>query len=80
MPDTAVLNAPTKRSGSEGPSAAQPSHEDIALRAREIWESRGCPDGSAERDWLEAEEQLRAAETSRITQQKKPDKSGSVQR
>ncbi len=34
------------------------SHEEIAKRAREIWEQRGRPAGEDEKIWLEAEEQL----------------------
>jgi hypothetical protein len=41
-------------------AAEQPSTQnDIAQLAYALWERRGCPDGSAEIDWLEAEAQLR---------------------
>jgi hypothetical protein len=47
-----------------GPSAATatlaaPTREQIALRARVIWEQRGCPQGQDEQIWLEAERQLK---------------------
>jgi hypothetical protein len=48
------------------PPAAQPatsgkiSHERIAMRAYEKWMQRGCPHGSDQRDWLEAEAELKA--------------------
>jgi hypothetical protein len=32
--------------------------EAIARRAHELWLARGCPNGSADRDWYEAERQL----------------------
>jgi len=32
----------------------------IARRAYQIWEQRGCPTGSSESDWYQAEEELRA--------------------
>ena len=35
-------------------------HADIAALARAIWESKGCPSGSHEEDWFEAERKLRA--------------------
>lgn len=35
-----------------------PSHEDIALRAYELWQQRGCPEDGGHQDWLEAERQL----------------------
>jgi Protein of unknown function (DUF2934) len=43
--------------------ATQPSEslrrEEIAFRARRLWEQRGRPTGSAEGDWLRAEEEIR---------------------
>lgn len=35
------------------------THEECSQRAYAIWQERGCPAGTAEADWLEAEEQLR---------------------
>jgi hypothetical protein len=34
-------------------------HEDIAVRAREIWEAKGCPEGTADEDWFQAVKELR---------------------
>jgi Protein of unknown function (DUF2934) len=34
--------------------------EEIARLAYEYWQERGCPEGSAEDDWLRAEAELRA--------------------
>ena len=34
------------------------TQESIAVRAYELWQERGCPDGSPEVDWLAAEEEL----------------------
>ena len=34
-------------------------HE-IAVLAYALWQERGCPDGSPENDWYEAERQLKA--------------------
>ena len=36
------------------------THADIALRAYELWQIRGCADGSAEQDWFDAAEHLRS--------------------
>ncbi|MDR1282511.1 MAG: DUF2934 domain-containing protein [Opitutaceae bacterium] len=33
----------------------------MARRARELWEQDGCPEGFAEKHWLEAERQLHAS-------------------
>jgi hypothetical protein len=40
------------------------SHRKIAQRAYELWQQRGCPEGSAEQDWLEACDELRASRVS----------------
>ena len=41
-------------------TVAEPvDHEEIAKRAYELWQARGCPGGSAESDWFEAERELR---------------------
>lgn len=33
--------------------------DEIASLAHEKWKARGCPEGSSEKDWFEAAEQLR---------------------
>ena len=33
-------------------------HEQIALVAYAIWQAKGCPDGSSEADWIQAEREL----------------------
>jgi hypothetical protein len=38
---------------------ATPSHDEIARLAEKYWAARGFPDGSAEQDWLQAEQELR---------------------
>ena len=37
-----------------------PSHDEIALRAYELWEERGRAHGSDQDDWYLAEQELRA--------------------
>jgi Protein of unknown function (DUF2934) len=37
-----------------------PSHADIAARAYELWQAKGCPEGSGEEDWHRAAEELRS--------------------
>ena len=41
------------------PARGNPSHEQIAARAREIWQAKGCPADRDHENWREAEEQLR---------------------
>lgn len=36
----------------------QPSHEEIARRAYQLWEERDKPHGSPEEDWYHAEHEL----------------------
>lgn len=40
------------------PSAAAPTHEDITTLAYSLWQARGCPEGSPEEDWFNAESAL----------------------
>jgi hypothetical protein len=35
-------------------------HDEIAARAHELWQARGCPEGSPEVDWFRAAEELRS--------------------
>ena len=35
------------------------SHEQIAIRAKAIWEKKGRPSGQDEKNWLQAEAELR---------------------
>jgi len=58
-----VRTAPTDARGSDhSPSENGNSIDsmDIAVLAYQLWQGRGCPVGSPEIDWLEAEQQLRA--------------------
>jgi Protein of unknown function (DUF2934) len=40
-------------------SENNPTHEEIATLAYALWEGRGCPEGSPEVDWFEAEQELK---------------------
>ena len=42
-------------------------HRSIDELAYQLWQARGCPQGTAEQDWLDAERQLRAAQPSSQT-------------
>ena len=35
------------------------TEEQVAAIARDLWRSRGCPEGSPEQDWFEAEELIK---------------------
>ena len=48
------------------------AHEEIARLAYSLWQARGCPEGSAEEDWLMAEKQLDVY--------RKPDSTGNGER
>jgi DUF2934 family protein len=37
-------------------------HNDISLVAYSLWLEHGCPEGTAERDWFEAEQRILAKE------------------
>jgi hypothetical protein len=36
-------------------------HKQIASLAYALWEQRGCPDGTSDEDWFNAEKRLRSA-------------------
>ena len=40
-------------------------HDQIAALAYRLWQERGCPEGSPEIDWLDAEQRLLGADTGR---------------
>ena len=42
------------------PHDAKPMHNQVAVRAYDIWKSKGCPAGTSEEDWYQAERQLTA--------------------
>jgi hypothetical protein len=48
-----------------------PEHRSIGELAYRLWQARGCPEGSAERDWLDAEKQLTGAQ--RTIEQRAPE-------
>ncbi len=53
-----VPQDPASRGGTSlGPP---PTHEQIAVRAHQLWEDRGRPAGTDREDWFEAERQLRS--------------------
>lgn len=36
------------------------NQQEIAELAHELWQARGCPDGSPDEDWFRAEQELRS--------------------
>ena len=68
---------PEQHEVAEDSSLAVVDHDRIARRAHELWLERGCPKGSAEQDWFDAAEQLRALANSQSTRSQT--NSGSVQ-
>ena len=42
----------------------QPNTMEVAERAYQIWYSKGCPEGTAEEDWHQAERELRSTQGS----------------
>ncbi len=48
------------------PPLKTPTHDAIARQAHELWQDRGCPNGSDSEIWLEAERQLAGGEEAQI--------------
>jgi hypothetical protein len=57
-----------------------PDVEQIRVRAYELWRQRGCPDGSSDEDWHQAERELLATTGTERALDKLQEGSGSVQR
>jgi hypothetical protein len=57
---TAVATRPAATKSASSTRGPQPTHEHISKRAHEIWVKRGSKPGQEEKNWLEAEAQLRA--------------------
>jgi hypothetical protein len=55
-PETQAMRKPQETASS---SPQEFSHERCSELAYSLWRQRGCPEGSAEEDWFEAERQLR---------------------
>jgi hypothetical protein len=50
------------------PAAAETlSESEIAVRAYELWQERGCPIGSDQEDWFQAEKELKRRTVSSST-------------
>ena len=47
-----------KEKVAQAPKPTMPSREEIERLARSYWAARGYQDGSAEQDWLRAEQEL----------------------
>lgn len=52
-------HAESQAGGGAATATLELTHEQIAERARRIWEQRGRPDGEDDRNWREAERQLK---------------------
>ena len=59
-PGIAIPGSVQRRKESE-PQTQSQSQQDIATLAYALWQQRGCPQGSAEEDWMEAERLLEQA-------------------
>jgi len=59
MPQQATEATRVPEALSPASAESQPSREQISELARALWEARGCPEGSPDDDWYQAEEQLK---------------------
>jgi hypothetical protein len=51
---------PDQDNGGTATATMSITHGQISERARRIWEQHGCPQGEDEKNWREAERQLKA--------------------
>jgi Protein of unknown function (DUF2934) len=55
----AARQAKVNSNAQSNSNGADPNPEQIAELAYFLWQDRGCPEGSAEEDWFNAERALR---------------------
>jgi hypothetical protein len=58
-PTPALLSPADSCTGYTASIPTGPTREQIASLAHSFWEARGCQGGSAEADWMRAEQELR---------------------
>jgi hypothetical protein len=58
-PSAGLVSAPVAANGAAAPPLSI-SHDKVAARAYEIWVRKGKPHGQDEKNWTEAEAELRA--------------------
>ncbi|MCZ2154494.1 MAG: DUF2934 domain-containing protein [Bryobacterales bacterium] len=56
-PETAIGSEPEDQ---QTTTRSIVGHESIAALAYQLWEARGCPEGSPEQDWHDAQQMLAA--------------------
>ena len=54
---------------SHGSGASHGAHEEIALLAHGLWQARGCPYGSPDKDWFQADQEFRTRELRAVSQE-----------
>jgi hypothetical protein len=59
LSDTPEKNRPPRETAVNGHGMENPRHAEIATLAYQLWQTRGCPEGSPDTDWFEAVRELR---------------------
>lgn len=59
-PSTAIPGCNQQRTQPQSEVQSQQQQQDIANLAYALWQRRGCPQGSSELDWKEAEQTIQA--------------------
>jgi hypothetical protein len=55
-----VVDIPEEAEAIAGNGASGIAEDAISKRAYELWLERGCPEGSPEQDWYQAESEMRS--------------------
>ncbi|MCU1292910.1 MAG: hypothetical protein JWP08_1760 [Bryobacterales bacterium] len=63
LADSTTTEVPGASSG----ASLQPNTTEIAERAYQIWYSKGCPEGTSDEDWRQAERELRGQGSDRLS-------------
>ncbi len=57
--ESKILRPPGSETSASDSHVSETSMQDLAKLAYALWEERGCPYGSPDQDWFEAEHRLR---------------------
>ena len=64
-PAVKLTNTPAAKTSGEVAAPAS-NHEETARCAYSYWEARGCPDGSPDKDWFRAAEEIRRRQSGHL--------------
>jgi Protein of unknown function (DUF2934) len=65
LPSSSRTAPEPRTAAAPSPPAPEVTREEIAKLAFQKWQKRGCPNGEDQRDWYEAERELKGSQPAR---------------